>query len=105
MAAVAPERLPVASAGTEQPAPPAPAPRGKHSRRALEADDGAARIDVEALANEMLAELAASESRHALGPAAFLFDTGAKRTAVMIGGALIAMALIVLVATLLGLAV
>ena len=79
----------------------APLRRGKHSRSQT-SDTAAIAVNVDALAEQMLAELAASYSGNVLGPAAFLVNTRAKRAGVTIGGALLASMLILLVATVLG---
>lgn len=101
-------------------------PRGKHARRAApgagepapgaaaghteaagphpaaQAADPAAARSAAALADQMLAELAAGAGGSPVGRWSGLVDTKAKRTAVMVGGGLAAMALLLLGLAVLG---
>ena len=84
----------------------APAPRrarGKHARRDPAYEEPSSNPDeVEALANQMLAELAAAESKNLLGPIAGTVDTTGKRAVLMVGGAVVAMLLIFILMAVLG---
>lgn len=90
------------SAAPEQPAEPRPR-GGKHARLApVEAAPEGATAgptpdeQAEALAAQMLAELAVSEAKSPLGPLAATFDTPGKRVALMIGGGVTAICLLLL---------
>ena len=98
-ARVEPVELPVAE--PLDVAPVAPVGRGKHAKRASTAAVGAP-PDVEALADQMLAELAVSESKNPLGPLAPHLDTPAKRVGLMAGGAVAGICLLVILLTILG---
>jgi len=101
-APVEPVDLPVAEAvEVVDAAPPAPVGRGKHAKRASTAAVGAP-PEVEALADQMLAELAVSESKNPLGPLAPHLDSPGKRVGVMIGGAVAGICLLFIVMTILG---
>jgi hypothetical protein len=88
----------------EPPAQQAVARRGKHAKAAPEFGEAAPAPDpnVDALAAEMLGQLAADEARNPLGPLAGLVDTTGKRIALMTGGAAAAIALLVLVMAAIG---
>ena len=79
-------------------------PRGKHARRAPASDAKATTRpdDVEVLAAQMLAELAASEQKNPLGPMAGLVDSTQKKVGLMVGGAVAAMCVMFIVMFLLG---
>jgi hypothetical protein len=100
---------PVASAPAEPEAlePVAVTPsRGKHAKGApASAGDGPSGpvAEAERLADTMLAQLAASESKHPLGSLAGAVDTSGKRTALMIGGSVAAMCVLFGLMALLGL--
>ncbi len=105
---VAPEPAPVqpdpAQAAVEQgaPAEQPPARRGKHARKNPASDGGGATAvatptaQVGALAEQMLAELAASEAKNPLGALAGAVDSSGKRVAIMLGGTAAAIGLILL---------
>ena len=75
--------------------------RGKHARRATAADglpgpaggaaSGGSSADAEQLADQLLAELAASQSPNPLGPLAGAVDTRGKKIAFMVGGSAVGM--------------
>jgi hypothetical protein len=79
-------------------------PRGKHARRETSYGDGptTAPDDVEVLAQQMLAELAATERKDPLGPLAGLVDSTPKKVGLMVGGAVAAMCLLFIVMAVLG---
>lgn len=82
----------------------APRPRGKHARRASASDQKAATSadDVEILARQLLAELAATEQKDPLGPLAGLVDTTPKKVGLMVGGAVGAMCVLFILMAVLG---
>ena len=93
---------PVAPPGDREDATPTerPAPRrGKHARATpvSGADAVAAAAHVEAVADQLLAELAATETKNPLGPLAAVVDSPGKRVALMIGGAAAAIILLLVV--------
>ncbi len=90
-----------AEAGAEPP-PAAARGRGKHARATPPAEAAPAPTDVEQLADQLLAELAAGEAGNPFGRAAGLVDSTGKRVAVMIGGAVAAMTVLFLVLAALG---
>jgi hypothetical protein len=104
-APVEPVDLPVAEAvepvDAAPVAPVAAAGRGKHAKRTSTAAVGAP-PEVEALADQMLAELAVSASKNPLGPFGSHLDTPAKRAGLMIGGAVVGICLLFIVMTILG---
>jgi hypothetical protein len=81
--------------------PAAPVGRGKHAKRTSTAAVGVP-AEVETLANQMLAQLAVSESKNPLGPLASHLDTPGKRVGAMIGGAVVGICLLFIVMTILG---
>jgi hypothetical protein len=83
-------------------APAASVRRGKHAKKAQSETVEAPPAEVEELANQMLAELAVSESKNPLGPLASHLDTPAKRVGVMVGGAVAGICLLFIVMTILG---
>ena len=93
------------SAPAEQPT----ARRGKHARKVSPQDGGdvtAAAIpspQVSALADQLLAELAASEARNPLGSLAGALDSTGKRVALMLGGTVAAICLLLLLMAVIGL--
>ena len=88
-------------AGSADPAPRQS--RGKHARRTPANDETSSTADeVEALANQMLAQLAASESKNPLGSVAGAVDSTGKRAVLMVGGAFVAMLLIFIVMAIAG---
>ena len=82
-------------------APVAEAGRGKHAKRTSTAAVGSP-PEVEALADQMLAELAVSESKNPLGKLSPHLDTPGKRVGVMVGGAVAGICLLFIVMTILG---
>lgn len=76
--------------------------RGKHARRDSSYGGTPSPDDVEVLAQQMLAELAATERRDPLGPLAGIVDSTPKKVGVMVGGAVGAMCLLFLVMAVLG---
>jgi hypothetical protein len=82
-------------------APVAPVVRGKHAKKAPETTVGSP-SEVEVLANQLLAQLAVSESKNPLGPLASHLDTPGKRVGVMIGGAVAGICLLFVIMTILG---
>lgn len=83
-------------------APAAPVGRGKHAKKAQSDAVAAPPAEVEALANQLLAELAVSETKNPLGPLASHLDTPAKRVGVMVGGTVAGICLLFIVMTILG---
>jgi hypothetical protein len=79
----------------------APVGRGKHAKR-VSTPAVAAPTEVEALADQMLAELAVSEAKNPLGPLAPHLDSPGKRVGVMIGGAVAGICLLFIVMTIVG---
>lgn len=79
-------------------------PGGKHARRAPASDQKAATSadDVEILARQLLAELAATEQKDPLGPLAGLVDSTPKKVALMVGGAVAAMCVLFILMAVLG---
>ena len=73
--------------------------RGKHAKPAATA---AAPADTEVLAAQLLAQLAVHESGNPLGRYSSLADTPAKKVAVMIGGAVSVLAILLLLMAVLG---
>ena len=73
--------------------------RGKHARvtPVSGSDALAAAEHVEAVANKLLAELAATETKNPLGPLAGVVDSPGKRVALMLGGAAAAILLLLVV--------
>jgi hypothetical protein len=82
-------------------APVAPAGRGKHAKRTSTADVGA-KPEVEALADQMLAELAATRSDDRLSSMVSALDEPGKKIGFIIGGAIGATCLLFIVMTILG---
>jgi hypothetical protein len=82
-------------------APVAPVGRGKHAKKAPAKSVGPP-AEVEALATQMLAQLAVSESKNPLGPLASHLDTPGKRVGVMVGGAAAGICLLFILMTILG---
>jgi hypothetical protein len=82
-------------------APAAPVGRGKHAKRASTAASGTA-PEVEALADQMLAELAATRSTDRLGSMVSALDGPGKKVGVIIGGAIGATCVLFIVMTILG---
>lgn len=82
--------VPEAPQAPTEPAAPGVRPRGKHARRAP-ADAATPAVDLDRTAAEMLAQLAASESAGPIGGFSSLVDSPAKKVAVMVGGAVVAM--------------
>ena len=85
----------------EPPAEAGPPRTGKHARRTpveghAPADPAAVpgSLDVEALAAQMLAELAVSQPKSPLGPLAASFDTPGKKAGLMVGGTLMVICLL-----------
>ena len=88
---------PSASAGpADVPAPVVTRRGGKHARPV------ASQEDVERTADALLAQLAAAESVHPLGRYAGLVDSPAKKVGLMVGGTLVAMALLFIFMVVLG---
>jgi len=83
-------------------APVAPAGRGKHAKRTSTAALGAAKPEVEALADQMLAELAATRSDDRLSSMVSALDEPGKKIGVIIGGAIGATCVLFIVMTILG---
>ncbi len=80
--------------GGEGELPDASAPavrRGKHARRAPAADAA----EVDALAAQLMAQLAVEESGSPLGPLAVLTESSGRKAAVMIGGAGVMIAVLI----------
>ena len=82
-------------------APVAPAGRGKHAKRTSTAAVGA-KPEVEALADQMLAELAATRSDDRLSSMVSALDEPGKKIGFIIGGAIGATCLLFIVMTILG---
>ena len=82
-------------------APVAPAGRGKHAKRASTTAVGAP-PEVEALADQMLAELAATRSDDRLSAMVSALDEPGKKIGVIIGGAIGATCVLFIVMTILG---
>jgi hypothetical protein len=82
-------------------APAAPAGRGKHAKRAPTAAVDAP-PEVEALADQMLAELAATRSNDRLSSMVSALDEPGKKVGVIIGGAIGATCLLFILMTILG---
>ena len=82
-------------------APAAPAGRGKHAKRASTAAVGAT-AEVEALADQMLAELAATRSDDRLSSMVSALDEPGKKIGFIIGGAIGATCVLFIVMTILG---
>ena len=82
-------------------APVAPVGRGKHAKRASTAAVGAP-PEVEALADQMLAELAATRSDDRLSSMVSALDEPGKKIGVIIGGAIGATCVLFIVMTILG---
>jgi hypothetical protein len=79
----------VAPASAAAVAPPSSG--GKHAKHAKKPEFGAVTaptVEVERLADQLLAELAATESGNPLGAVSGLVDTTGKRVALMVGGGL-----------------
>jgi len=78
--------------------------RGKHAKSTSEF--GASAVEpvatVEALADQMLAELAASQSTNPLGPLAGVVDSTGKRIGLMIGGTVAAIFVLIVVMAAIG---
>ena len=101
-APVGPVDLPVApAADAVDVAPATPVGRGKHAKKAPAKGVGSP-SEVEALANQMLAQLAMSESKNPLGPLAPHVDTPGKRVGVMVGGVVAVICLLVIIMAILG---
>ena len=102
-ASVDPLDLPMAEAAeaVDVAPPAAPVGRGKHAKKAPTKGAGSP-SEVEALANQMLAQLAVSESKNPLGPLAPHVDTPGKRVGVMVGGVVVGICLLVIVMAILG---
>jgi hypothetical protein len=87
----------VASRVSDVPAPATSKPRGKHAKQAADAavfgqpTQVVTVSEIEALADQMLAELAASEGTNPLGGLSAATDSKGKRVALMIGGGVAAM--------------
>jgi hypothetical protein len=90
------EAAPEQGGPTEQP----PAGRGKHARKGPAYDDGdvtaAAVARANALADQLLAELAATEGKNPLGPLAGFLDSTGKRVALILGATATVICLILL---------
>ena len=82
-------------------APAAPVGRGKHAKRATTAALGAA-PEVEALADQMLAELAATRSNDRLSSMVSALDEPGKKIGFIIGGVIGATCVLFIVLTILG---
>ena len=90
---------------------PQPAGRGKHARKDPAREEGSvaavarspSRARANAVADQLLAELAASEAGNPLGPLAGIVDSTGKRMALMVGGTGAAICLLVLVMAAIGL--
>ncbi len=101
----APVDLPPLPAADPASAVDQPAPRrGKHARRVTAEDlgpdpaDGApaagSDVDADRLADQLLAELAASQGGNPLGPLAGAVDTTGKKVALMVGGTAVGIVLL-----------
>lgn len=99
-----PPPTPVAPPASVESPEPTARPRGRHARRAPASEEKATTSpdDVEVLAAQMLAELAASEQKSPLGPMAGLVDSTQKKVGLMVGGAVAAMCVMFIVMFLLG---
>jgi hypothetical protein len=95
---------------TDVPEPVAPKPRGKHAKHAAEAAEAPvfgqptqviADAEIEAIADQMLAELAV-ERANPLGSLSGYVDTKGKQVALMVGGAVVAMCVLFLLMALAG---
>jgi hypothetical protein len=82
-------------------APAAPVGRGKHAKRPSTAALGAP-PEVEALADQMLAELAATRSNDRLSSMVSALDQPGKKIGFIVGGAIGATCLLFIVMTILG---
>jgi hypothetical protein len=101
-ASVVPVDLPVAETGEAvDVVPVAPVGRGKHAKRTSTAARGAP-PEVEALADQMLAELAASRSGDRLSSMVSALDEPGKKIGFIIGGVIGATCLLFIVMTILG---
>ena len=101
-APVEPVSLPVAATGEAvDVVPAAPVGRGKHAKRTSTAALGAP-PEVEALADQMLAELAATRSGDRLSSMVSALDQPGKKIGFIIGGAIGATCLLFIVMTILG---
>ena len=101
-APVASEDLPVAeTVEAVDLAPAAPVGRGKHAKRASTAAPGGP-PEVEALADQMLAELAATRSNDRLSSMVSALDEPGKKIGFIVGGVIGATCLLFIVMTILG---
>jgi hypothetical protein len=100
-APVEPVDLPVAETGEAVDVPAAPVGRGKHAKRTSTAALGAP-PEVEALADQMLAELAATRSGDRLSSMVSALDQPGKKIGFIIGGTVGATCVLFIVLTILG---
>ncbi len=101
------DAAPQASSAVGVPSDVASAPsRGRHGKHARTAEFGAATApapdEVDRLAAQLVAQLAATEGGNPLGSVSGLVDTAGKRVGLMVGGGLAAMLLIFAVMFLVG---